>query len=89
MSKRNGSISEDKARRIAVGATVGGVLLIVFLFIILIVQFVQIGVRNSEAQRLDDEIGRYEQLIGDERENLEWYRTGSGLYFLARRNGWK
>ena len=48
MARKGEGISEEKAKRIAVGATVAGVLLIIFLVIILIVQFVQIGVANGK-----------------------------------------
>lgn len=53
MGKNREPMSEEKAKRIAVGATVGGVLLLVFLLVVLIVQFVQIGVNNAEKARLD------------------------------------
>ena len=81
--------SEEKKRRIAVGATVGAVLLIVFLLCILIIQFVQIGVGNARQKRLDEEIQHYEQLIREGEEDLEWYKKGNGLYLTARKYGWR
>ena len=83
------NFSEEKKRRIAVGATVGGVLLIVFLLVILVIQFVQIGVGNSRKRQLDREIQEYQRLIEEGEENLEWYKSGSGLYFTARKYGWR
>lgn len=83
------NFSEEKKRRIAVGATVGGVLLIVFLLTILIIQFVQIGVGNARKNRLDREIQEYERLIQEGEENLEWYKSGNGLYLTARKYGWR
>lgn len=89
MAKSKGRISEEKAKRIAVGATVGGVLLILFLLVILIVQFVQIGVKRSEKEELDRQIETYTQMIESDQSDLDYYRTEKGLYYLARREGWK
>lgn len=79
-------ISEEKIRKIAVGTTIGGVLLIVFLVIILIIQFVQIGVGNSKKKQLDEQISQYEQAIEQGQKDVEFYETGNGLYWYAR---WK
>lgn len=81
-------LSEEKIRRIAVGATVAGVLLIVFLAIILIVQFVQIGVKNAEKERLDEQIEQYERAIEKGEKNLNWYESEKGLYWYARSYGY-
>ena len=83
------NISEEKARRIAVGATVGGVFIAVLLIIILVVQFVQIGVGNSRKEQLDKEIEEYNRLISEKENDLEWYRSASGLYYTARQYGWR
>lgn len=88
MGKNREPMSEEKAKRIAVGATVGGVLLLVFLLVVLIVQFVQIGVNNAEKARLDKQIAEYEALIESGNESLEYYQTERGLYYLARQQGW-
>lgn len=84
-----GNISEEKARRIAVGATVAGVLLILFLVIIIIVQFVQIGVGNARKAKFDQEIEQYKELIETGENNLEWYKNSYGLYYTARQYGWR
>ncbi len=89
MSKKGAGISEEKAKRIAVGATVAGVLLIIFLVIILIVQFVQIGVANAKKDRLDDLIQQYEQSIAQGQNDLDYYKSGEGLYYYARQYGFK
>lgn len=88
MSKRGERISEEKARKLAIGATVGGVLLIVFLAVILCVQFVQIGVGNAKKRRLNEEIEHYESLIDKGDMDLDWYRSGNGLYWYARSYGY-
>ncbi len=82
-------ISEEKAKRIAVGATIAGVLLIIFLIVIVIVQFVQMGVASSKKDQLDERIGEYERSIEQGQNDLDYYRSGEGLYYYARRNGFK
>ena len=89
MAKIREPISEEKATKIAVGGTIGGVLLVIFLLIVLVVQFVQIGVKNAELEKLEEQKAYYEQLIKEGASNLEYYQTERGLYYLAREQGWK
>ena len=78
-----------KAKRIAISATVAGVLLIVFLVVILVIQFAKIGVRNAEKGRLQDRIEQYEKLNQETEKDIEFYKTQEGLRMLAVMNGWK
>ena len=80
---------QDKMRRIAVGATVGGVLLIVFLVVVLIIQFVQMGVKSSEEAELRGNIEKYEQAIEADSKELDDYKYGSRAYYDALMRGWK
>ncbi len=88
MSKKE-RISEEKARRIAVGATVAGVLLIIFLVVLLIIQFVQMGVGNSREKKLAEMEKEYLERIEAAEDNLDWIVSGNGLYLMARQYGWK
>lgn len=89
MSRRQEGLTDEKVRKVAVGATVAGVLLVLFLIVILIVQFVQIGVANAQSRRLDEEIAKYEQMIEEGEDALDFYQNGLGLYYLALERGWK
>ena len=89
MQDKRQTISPEKATRIAVGATVGGVLLVLFLVIVLIIQFVQIGVQNRLEDELNEQIAQYEQMIADGEEKITYYEEGNGLYYLARKRGWQ
>ncbi len=80
---------QAKYRRIAVGATVAGVLVVVFLLIVLIVQFVQMGVLNSEHRAIENGIGEYQQKIENQEGVLEEYFSGDALYWQAVKQGWK
>ena len=82
-------MSEAKARKLAVGATIAGVLLLLFLVIILVVQFVQIGVARAEESELEEQIHRYEELIERDTGDLDYFRTQEALYRLALARGWK
>ena len=88
MEAKKQPISEDKATRIAVGATVGGVLLVLFLVVVLIIQFVQIGVQNRMEDELNEQISQLEQMISDGEKDLNYYEEENGLYYLARKHGW-
>ena len=88
MSRKKEGLTDEKMRKIAAGATVAGVLLVLFLVIILIIQFVQIGVSNSQSKQLDEAIARYEQMIAEGKEDIDFSENGLGLYYLALKQGW-
>lgn len=81
-------ISEEKARKIAVGATVAGVLLIFFLVVVMIIQFVQMGVRSSERAKLEEAQTKLEETISQGQNTLELYQDENNLRWLARTYGW-
>ncbi len=89
MSRKGEGITEEKAKRIAVGATVAGVLLIVFLVVILIIQGVIIGTKNSRKEHLDDLTDEYRSAVEQGEKDLNYYRSGEGLYYYARQYGFK
>ncbi len=77
------AVSEEKVRKIAIGATVGGVLLIVFLVIVLIIQFVQMGIRNAEKAELDRLIEQQKQQYDGEVADLDDLQNGFGMFWKA------
>lgn len=79
----------QKMNRLAVGATVASVLLIVFFLILLIVGFVQIGVRVHERNELDRQIEEYRGIVEKNELELDDYLTGDGLYYRALLQGWR
>ncbi len=82
-------LTEEKVRNIVTGATVAGVLLIVFLVAILIVQFVQIGVVNRRRAEYDRQIEQYEALIESGAAQEELLQLEETLRSLAIENGWE
>ncbi len=82
-------LTEEKVRKIVTGATVAGVLLIVFLVAILIVQFVQIGVVNRRRAEYDRQIEQYEALIESGAAQEELLQLEETLRSLAIENGWE
>ena len=82
-------LTEEKVRKIVTGATVAGVLLIVFLVAILIVQFVQIGVVNRRRAEYDRQIEQNEALIESGAAQEELLQLEETLRSLAIENGWE
>ncbi len=81
-------MSEEKQKRIVVAMTVAGVLLSVFLLVILIVQFVQIGVLNAQARKYEQQKAAYQKACQQYEKDLNYYQSQDGLYILALKNGW-
>lgn len=80
---------EEKAKRLAIGATVAGCLVVLFLVVVLIVQFVQIGIARSESKRLQRQIEQYEELLDSKQRDLDWFESQMGMYREALKQGWK
>ena len=86
--KRKTGITDEKMRKIAAGGTAAGVLLILFLVVILIVQFVQIGIINRRKAEYDAAIEQYEELLKNGELTLETLQAEETLRELAIQNGW-
>ena len=86
--KRGTRLTEEKVRRIVTGATVAGVLLIIFLVAILIVQFVQIGIVNQKRAEYDALIEQYNKMIEAGDNSLKLMQWEETLRSLAMENGW-
>lgn len=86
--EQNNGKAEERNKRLAVALTVAGTLLVLFLVIILIIQFVQIGVRNARIERYNEQIKEYNRIISEDQKDLEYYMTEEGLYYLALENGY-
>lgn len=89
MSQKNAqSANEEKLKRVAVGMTVAGVLLVLFLIIILIIQFVQIGVARAQTKEYQEELDYYKTESDKLEKNINYYESEEGLYWLAIHQGW-
>lgn len=87
--KRGAGLTDEKMRKIAAGTTVAGVLLVLFLVIILIVQFVQIGVANRRRAELEAAIAQVEEDIRNGQSDLESMQAREELIKRAMELGWK
>lgn len=81
--------ADEKIKKIAVGATVAGVLLIIFLVVVLIIQFVKWGVTAARERELDEQIETYKQMIDADEKDLQYYQTEQGAYYLALEHGYR
>ncbi len=88
MSKRL-TLPEEKAQRIAVAATVAGVLVVLVLAVFLVVQFVKIGQLNARRAQLEES----KKVLVDENAELteqkERLEAPEVRYFLALKEGWR
>lgn len=88
MSKRL-TMPEEKSKRIAVGATVGGVLLVIVLVVIIVIQFVQMGVRQRKLNEIKAAEEALQQAIDGGMHNLDYYESWFGKYSAALKQGWR
>ena len=82
-------VPEEKAKRLAVGSIVAGVLVVLFLIVVMVIQFVQLGVAAAEQKRIEQEIEQYERLLEEGKKDLEYYESELGMYHQALQQGWK
>lgn len=80
--------NEERTQKLAVALTVAGTLLALFLVIILIVQFVQIGVKNARIRELERQEQQLNEMKSNGQQDLDYYMTEEGLYYLAILNGY-
>ena len=81
--------SEEKAKRIAVGATIAGVLVAVFLIIVMIYGVIRIGVLSSQKGKLLEEIEAQQKLVDTQEKSFAYYSSELYLEQLAREYGCK
>ncbi|MDE6059192.1 MAG: hypothetical protein K2G44_04035 [Clostridia bacterium] len=87
-SKEKTPMSEEKRKRIVAAMTAAGVFLIIFLAIILAIQFVQIGVKTSQKKKLERLRDEYVEQSQEAERDLEYFKSLEGLEYLALINGW-
>lgn len=80
---------KEQVKRIVVGATVAGVLLVFCLVVMIVYQYVRIGFLAREKAFLESEIERVEQNISDKQDKLEIYSSEGYLEYLARTYGYR
>ena len=79
---------ENKLKRMIVGVTIAGTLLLVVLFSVIIYQFVSMGVKSHQIDKMQEEIESFEQIKDKLGEDLEWYTTDEYKEWIARTHGY-
>ncbi len=80
---------QEKAKRIIVGGTVAGVLLIMFLIITIVIQAAQIFIKQAERDRLQNEYEMLVQQYENAKDDLEYYSSDFYLEQLAYEYGYR
>lgn len=81
-------MQEEKLKRIVVGSTVAGVLLILCLVVFLIIQFVMMGQKSAQLQWELQEKARLDDEIAQKNGDLDYYSSYQGRLRLAYQYGY-
>lgn len=82
-------MKDQKRERIAAAVTVNVILLIVILAAVVIYQLITLSVMSKKRDALEAEIARYEQLIRQGNDDLEFLQSEQNLLELALQYGYK
>jgi biopolymer transport protein ExbB/TolQ len=80
-------MTQDKMRKMITAGVVAATTLLVFLFIVLIYQWITIGVSNKRIEKLSADNKELEQQIANGEELADYYE-GQGRFWLALEQGW-
>ncbi len=81
-------MTQDKLRRIITACVVAGTTLLVVLLSVLIFQWVKLGVLNKRINKVSAENAAWQQMIKDGEEEAKYYEHGTGMFWLAIKEGW-
>lgn len=79
---------EEKLKKVIIGVTIAGTLLLTFLFAVIIYQFVCMGVKNSQIKAAEEQIASYEEAKEQLQGNLSYYETEEYKEKIARIYGY-
>lgn len=82
-------MSNLKRERIAAAVTVNVILLIIILAAVIVYQLITLSVLSKKRDNLQAEIARYEQLIKQGEDDLEFLQSEQNLLELALQYGYK
>ena len=80
-------MTQEKLRRVVTAAVVAGTTLFVVLLSVLIYQIAVISVYNKRIAKIEDENAALEQSIANKEEDLEYYSSELGKFWLAMEEG--
>ena len=80
-------MTQEKLRRVVTASVVAGTTLFVVLLSVLIYQIAVISVYNKRIAKIEDENAALEQSIANKEEDLEYYSSELGKFWLAMEEG--
>ena len=80
-------MTQEMLRRVVTAAVVAGTTLFVVLLSVLIYQIAVISVYNKRIAKIEDQNAALEQSIANKEEDLEYYSSELGKFWLAMEEG--
>ena len=80
-------MTQDKLRKIITASVVACTALLVFLFIVLVYQWIAIGVENRRIDNVQKDIDALTAQVSENGELAEYYEN-QGRFWLALEQGW-
>ena len=80
-------MTQDKLRKIITASVVACTSLLVFLFIVLVYQWIAIGVENRRIDNVQKDIDALTAQVSENGELAEYYEN-QGRFWLALEQGW-
>ena len=81
-------MTEEKMRKTITAIVAAATLLLVFLLVILVYQFITLGVQGNREEKLQQEVTALEQQAADSGEYADWLEE-NGKLWLAINDGWR
>jgi hypothetical protein len=81
-------MTEEKMRKTITASVVAGTMLLVFLLAVLIYQWITLAVYNKRIAKAEEENKKLEEVIEEQKFDLEYYQSVMGKEWLAFQDGW-
>ncbi len=81
-------MTEEKMRKTITASVVAGTMLLVFLLAVLIYQWITLAVYNKRIAKAEEENKKLEEVIEEQKFDLQYYQSVMGKEWLAFQDGW-
>jgi hypothetical protein len=81
-------MSDEKLKRTVTGMIVAGTVLILVLLLVIIYQFICMGVKRAQIKKYQEEIARYEQMAEQLGDDWSYYSSDYAKWKAAQQYGY-